>query len=243
MITFLDTLRQFTPLSVLLRLLFAVAIGFSVGYGRSRKQRSAGLRTYMLTSIGAALTILISTFEYEMLCGPWSDVVEQVGLKFDATRFSAQVIAGVGFLSAGTIIGVAHQQVSGLTTAIGLFATGCLGIAAGAGFFECVIAAVVIIILTMETLQPLEIAYKRRLRNITVYVEFQSEENVSQIAATITDMGAQIFDLDLEPRKTEADPMSAILSLRLARHKSSYSSMLSSIAELPCVLSVQELIA
>lgn len=124
-------LREFNFLSSVVRLALALAVGGIIGYGRSKKQRSAGLRTYMLTTVGAALTILIAMYEYEMLSTKWSDVVDLVGLKYDGSRYSAQVITGVGFLAAGTIIGTAHQQVSGLTTAIGLFASACLGIAAG----------------------------------------------------------------------------------------------------------------
>lgn len=134
-----------------------------MGYGRTQKRQNAGIRTYTLTSIGAALTILIAMYEYEMLKGPWAEITKLTELKFDGSRFSAQVINGIGFLAAGTIIAVQHQQVSGLTTAIGLFASACLGIAAGSGFYECVLLAVIPIIITSRIFRPMFRVLERRL--------------------------------------------------------------------------------
>ena len=234
----------FNLVSVIVRLLLALAAGAAVGYGRARKKANAGLRTYMLTSIGAALTMLVSLYEYSMLKGPWSFAAAIADLKFDVSRFSAGVVTGIGFLAAGTIISVAHRQVSGLTSAIGLFACAVLGVAAGAGFYECVLTAIVLIIFTMEFMQPMELAFKRRLRNITIYVEFDSITDVETITDTIAKQDARIYDLDMQ--RTERDNgkhPSAILTLKLSRENASHSAILSSVAELPCVYSIQELIS
>ena len=120
---FLTHLRDFNFTTVVLRLLLAFLSGMAIGYGRSRKRRTTGMRTFILTSLGSAMTVLLATYEYEMLCGPWARVVEEVGMKFDGSRYSAQVISGIGFLAAGTILSIGHQQVSGLSTASGLFAS------------------------------------------------------------------------------------------------------------------------
>ena len=146
-------LREFHFISVACRLLLALSVGALLGYGRAKKRANAGLRTYMLTTLGAALTILISLYENAMLNGAWAYAAELAGTKFDGSRFAAQVVNGIGFLTAGTIIAVAHRQVSGLTTAIGLFAAACMGIAAGAGFYVCVITAGLLVIFTMETMK------------------------------------------------------------------------------------------
>ena len=234
--------QQFNILSVTLRLGLAIFSGAVLGYGRARKKQNAGLRTYILTSIGAALTMILSLYEYEMLSGPWAYMDAIQAVKFDASRFSAQVISGIGFLAAGTILAVAHQQVSGLTTAIGLFAAACMGIAAGAGFYVAVLTAAVLVIITMEFLQPLELAYKRSLRNITVYVEMDSINDVGTISDTIASQKAQIFDVDVEPDGKGKFP-AVILTLKLSRHNASHSAILSSVAELSCVRCVQELIS
>lgn len=237
-------LRDFTFTTVILRLLLAFLSGTVIGYGRARKQRSAGLRTFILTSIGAALTTLLATYEYQMLCGPWADVVKEVGLKFDGSRYSAQVISGIGFLAAGTIISIGHQQVSGLSTAAGLFASVCMGIAAGAGFYECVIVVLVILIIVLDVMWPLEPAFKRRLRNITVFVEFNALENLNEILDIVRSRGATIYDIEIERSKRDRDKYPcAILILKMSREKPSHSGMLSSIAELDCVRTIHELIS
>lgn len=240
----INYLRQFNAASVALRLLLAQLAGAAVGYGRAQKKANAGLRTYMLVSIGAALTMLLSMYEYEMLTTQWADAVAEVGMKFDASRFSASVASGVGFLAAGTIIAVQHRQVSGLTSAVGLFACATVGIAAGAGFYECVIIAVALIVFTMEYMQPLEIAFKRRLRNITIFVEFNDVSDIDGIIRTIEREHATIYDLELEHADArQGKPPSAIMTLKLHREHASHSAILSSVAELPCVSSIQELIA
>ena len=241
----METLREFHFLTVLLRLALAMTAGGLIGYGRARKRRSAGMRTYMLTCTGAALTMLIAMYEKEMLYGgQWAWAAAYTDIKFDASRFSAQVINGVGFLAAGTILSAAHQQVSGLTTAIGLFVTAGVGIASGAGFYEGVLVAVPLAIVAMELLSPVELVYKRRLRNITVSVEFFDIGDMGTIKQALAAHGATLFDIDVE-RSEERDGLlpSAILSLKLARGKASHSAMLSSLAELPCVSSVRELIS
>ena len=106
-------LREFNFVTVIIRLLLAMVCGGVVGFGRSKKARPAGFRTYMLISIGAAMAVLITLYEYEMLTGPWAETVSETGLKFDAGRMTAQAITGIGFLGAGIIIKVAHQQVQG----------------------------------------------------------------------------------------------------------------------------------
>ena len=235
-------LKEFNFASVVVRMLLAMLSGALIGYGREKKERNAGLRTYMLISIGSALTLLISFYETEMLQGAWAPVVQEIGMKFDASRFSAQVLAGIGFLAAGTIVASVHQQVSGLTSAIGLFAAAVLGIASGAAFYECVVPAIVIIIFSMEVLQPLEVLFKRRLRNITITIKYINPTDVDMIRRTIEEQGAQLFDIDPEDPDEDNYP-SAIFSMKMSKEKSSHSEMLSSIAELPCVLSLHELIS
>ena len=240
----LTYLRQFHFPSVFVRLSLALITGGIIGYGRSQKQRNAGIRTYMLTCVGSSLTVIISLYEYDMLCNLWSDRVAEIGLKFDGTRPAAAVVSGIGFLAAGTILNVKHQQVSGLTTAIGLFGTACLGLAAGAGFYEVVIPATILIIIAMEAMQPMEIHYKRRLRNITIYAEMDSVMDIETIRNAIVAEHARVFEIDLDPvgEGNNGFP-SAILSLRLGKDAASHSSMLSTLAELSCIHFVRELVS
>ena len=124
----LQRLRQFSFLSALLRLLLAMLSGGVVGFGRSQKARAAGFRTYMLISIGAAMAVLLTQYQYAMLTGPWADVVEAVGMKFDASRLASSVITGIGFLGAGMLWGLLRRD-----TGVCLFFLACMLTAAGYG--------------------------------------------------------------------------------------------------------------
>ncbi len=242
--TVLDPLHQFSFATVCLRLLLAAAAGGALGYGRARRKRPAGLRTYMLVSIGAALSVLIAQYEYAMICGSWAQTVAAVGLKFDGSRYSASVITGIGFLAAGTIIEASHRQVSGLTTATGLFTSACMGIASGAGFYSSVLTVMVVAVLVLNKMPPLESDFKRRLHNFDLYVEFEQIEDLSAITDVVERLHARIYDLDLERTERKGDQYpAAIITLKLGGEHTSHSEMLSSIAELPCVRSITELIS
>ena len=239
-----EYLGQFTIVSIFLRLALAAACGGVVGLGRSRKKQNAGLRTYMLTALGASLAVLLTCYEYEMMTGQWAPFVEIVGMKFDASRYAAQVISGIGFLAAGTILSAGHQQVSGLTTAAGLFTSVCMGMAAGAGLYSCVIIVLVILIVVLDVMYPLENAFKRRLRNMTLYVEFASIENLDDITDKIKEERATVYDIDVERTKREGNKYpSAVIVIKMGKGNASHSGMLSTIAEMSCVHTIHELIA
>ena len=226
-----------------MRLLMAMVCGVVIGYGRSRKAKDAVLPTYMIVTLGAAMSVLLSLYEYQMMCGPWSETVSRVGAKFDTSRIAALVITGIGFLGAGIIIKTDHKQVRGLTTATGLFATVCLGIAAGLGFYDCLIIVMIMCAMVLNLMGPLEAAYKRRLRNITMYIVYSDIDDINEITKVIEDHEAQILDIDVvRDPAIEDENDSAVFTLRLSRKNHSHSSMLSSIAELSCVREVQELI-
>lgn len=237
-------LDEFNFVSLCIRLLLAMAAGGIVGYGRTKKKRSAGLRTYMLVSIGSAMSILIAKYDYAMFNGHWASIVAEVGMKFDASRMASGAVSGVGFLAAGAILKGHHQQVSGLTTAIGLFASMCMGLAAGAGFYEAVILSMVIVIFTMEMLGPVEILFKRKTRNQVLYIQFYHMEDINEITRVINEKDAKIYDINVETTKRKGDQYpSAVFSMQLGKGKASHSEMLATIAEMPCVFSVEELIA
>ena len=115
------SLSDLNVLSVGLRLLLAMIFGGTIGFERGVRQRAAGLRTHMLLCVGAASTMLVSQFMYASY---------GVG---DPARLSAQVISGIGFLGAGTIIVTRRNQVKGLTTAATLWSTPSMGQAVGGG--------------------------------------------------------------------------------------------------------------
>ena len=163
---------------MMLRIILALLMGGLIGMERERKRRPAGFRTYMLVALGAALTVILSQYLDYMINNPWAEISASIGVKTDASRFGAQVINGVGFLGAGTIIVTGRQEVKGLTTAAGLWASACMGLAIGAGFYECMIVGFILIFLCMRILPLIENAVMAKARNMNIYVEMDSVENV-----------------------------------------------------------------
>jgi putative Mg2+ transporter-C (MgtC) family protein len=140
-----------TILEICLRILLAMAIGGIIGWERETNNRPAGLRTHMLVAIGAAAVMLMG----ELSLNKYSGITTM-----DPTRLGAQVISGIGFLGAGTIMREG-LTVKGLTTAASLWAVACLGLAAGGGFYEAAVAGAVAIILTLTIFEYLEKRFRK----------------------------------------------------------------------------------
>ena len=140
MLTEMSNMRNISFLTVTVRMLLAVVCGAAIGFERSYKNRPAGFRTHILVCIGAASASMTGIYLYLVR-----------GLPTDISRLGAQVVSGLGFIGAGTIIVTRSRTVKGLTTAAGLWATGTIGLALGAGFYEGGIVATALVLFT-ETL-------------------------------------------------------------------------------------------
>ena len=169
MLTALDPLRQLNFASLLFRLALAMFFGGMIGMERQRKRRPAGFRTYMLVCLGATLAGIVSQYNFIMLSTTFLETAKEVGRTTDVSRIGAKVIGGIGFLGAGTVIVTGRQEVKGLTTAAGLWASACMGLAIGAGFYECVVLAFLLIFLCIRLLPPLENLMVERARNMNLY--------------------------------------------------------------------------
>ena len=133
---------------------------------------------------------------------------------------------------------------SGLTTATGLFASVCMGLACGVGFYECVIPVLVIIVLVLNVMSPLEGEFKRKLRNLTLTVEFNDVGDIDTIRRALEGQDAVIYDIDIErPERTENHCASAVFVMKLSKANHSHSGMVTTVAELSCVHGVSEIIA
>ena len=231
-------LREFHFVSVLLRLILAMLFGGMIGLERGRKGRAAGLRTYMLTCIGAAMTMLLGQYEYFMLETEW---LGSAGARVDVARFGAQVINGIGFLGAGTIIVTGKQEVKGITTAAGLWASACMGLAIGAGFYECVLLGFVIIFLVMRILPRVESFLMENARNMNIYVEFHSLDDVGAVIGCIKKQDVQIYEVNLNHSMVSPNGNpSAVFSIRL-NQKKTHPQILAAISELEIVSAIDEI--
>ncbi len=242
MLTFLDSLRELTPLSVLVRLILALLFGGLLGLHGTRKQRAAGFRTYMLVCMGSALTMILSQYCAFMVETTWEAVGENP-LVTDVSRFSAQVINGIGFLGAGTVLITGRQEVKGLTTAAGLWASACMGIAIGAGFYESVIIGFFLIVFSFRILPGLEASLIEHSTNINLLVEFQSINTLSDVISAIKASDILIYDIDIDQDKTEPfDKPNAVIMLHMNRKtKTLHTKLISDLSDIEGVYSIKEI--
>lgn len=225
--------RQLTAGSVFARLALAVLLGGVIGLERGRKNRPAGFRTYMLVSIGAALTMILG--EYNAL------LAQNAGAQADMTRFGAQVINGIGFLGAGTILVTEKQQVKGLTTAAGLWASACMGLALGAGFYECVAMTFLLILAVVRLLPKIEVFLIEKSRNMDVYVEVDTLDGIPEVIGCLKSNGIHIYDVDIERgSKSRGQYPNAVFSVRLMK-KQSHTQIVAVLSQLEGIRSIKEI--
>lgn len=241
MLTQLDFLREMSFLSVTVRLLLAMFFGGMLGIERQTKRRPAGFRTYMLVCLGATLTMLLGQYEYTQLITSWAGHVAQVGTKIDVSRFGAQVINGIGFLGAGTIFVTGRKEVKGLTTAAGLWASACMGLAIGAGFYECVILGFAMIIAVARLLPRIETIVVERARNMNLYVEFRNLDHMGEIITCIKELDIQIYEVNIQKgREEKSRNPGAVFSLRLGG-KQPHTQVISKLSEFEFVYLIEEI--
>ena len=228
-------MQTLTFWDMFIRLIFATFCGGIIGVERGRKNRPAGFRTYILVCVGAALTMILSAYLVAM-SAKWGRLVTT-----DFSRFGAQVINGIGFLGAGTIIITGKNQVKGMTTAAGLWASACLGLAIGAGFYIGAACACLLMILTVTVFAKIEFFITSKSRNITLYIEFDSTDNVTEICEQIKSRGVRIFDVELiKPNQSGNKYPGAILVMRLPK-KLTHTALVTEIAKVDSVRLIEEL--
>lgn len=153
-------------IEICLRVALAMVIGGVIGWERETSNRPAGLRTHMLVAIGAAVVMMMG----EMALYKYADITTM-----DPTRLGAQVISGIGFLGAGTIMREG-LSVKGLTTAASLWAVACLGLAAGGGFYEAAVIGTIAIILTLTIFEYLEKRFRKKVKAEGLQIEIDCKE-------------------------------------------------------------------
>ena len=153
--------RELTLTAVFVRIAAAVFLGGIIGRERGMKNRPAGLRTDMLVCLGACVVMIINQYAFQ---------VYDTG---DPVRLGAQVVSGIGFLGAGTIIVTSHNQIKGLTTAAGLWAAACIGLAVGIGLYEAALAAGLAVYLVLTVLHNWDYRMRSRTKVVDLYIELK----------------------------------------------------------------------
>lgn len=143
------------------RLLLAAGLGSVVGWERERLQWTAGLRTHMLVALGSCLMIIVSAYGFSS--------VLSARVVLDPSRVAAQVVTGVGFLGAGSII-LRNEVIKGLTTAASVWAVAGVGLAAGAGLYSASVVTTMIILVILVGLKPLEERFRASRTNLELHI-------------------------------------------------------------------------
>lgn len=160
----MEYLRELNLVSISFRIILSILLGGILGIERGRKNRPTGLRTYILVCLGAALVMMTNQYVY---------VTFDTG---DPVRLGAQVISGIGFLGAGTIILTGRSKIMGITTAAGLWAAACSGLAIGIGFYEGAILGGIAIVFTVSGLLKFDIWIRKRSQYLDLYIEYNIEK-------------------------------------------------------------------
>ena len=143
----IEFFKTFTLASLTVRMIAAVLLGGAIGFARTKQGQAAGLKTHVLVSLGASLATILGLYTTEVL-----------GYNNDPMRVAAQVVSGIGFLGVGTILVVGKSHIKGLTTAAGLWATACIGLACGVGFVSVAVISTLIVMITMTVVNRIEIS-------------------------------------------------------------------------------------
>ena len=224
----MDAIREVTYLSVALRIVLAVIIGGLLGLERGLKNRPAGLRTYMLVCTGACLVMLTNQY------------VCQVFLTGDPTRMAAQVVSGIGFLGAGTIIVTRHSQIKGLTTAAGLWSAAGVGLALGVGFYEAAIMGGLAVFTVMTLLQRMDNRMHSATKRLDVCLELESALTLADFLHQVRDGGLEVTDVMRENGTGEAGTRCYTATIKSVKRRN-HIELMDQIREIPGVVWVEEL--
>ena len=205
MLALFDGLRDVTIVSVALRMTLAVVCGGIIGIEREYKRRPAGFRTHILICLGAAMTTLTSQYLYLVL-----------GQYTDMARLGAQVVAGIGFIGAGTIIVTRRQRVKGLTTAAGLWAAAIIGLALGGGFYEGGLFATLLILIAELFFSRVEYRMLKNAPEVNLYVEYTDNRTMDVLLQEFREHGLKILNMGIiHSKSNEEHNACAIFTLRL----------------------------
>lgn len=222
-------LREVNLTSITVRLILAIVCGGLIGYDRGRKRRPAGFRTHILVCIGSALVMITNQY-----------IVEELSFGGDPTRLGAQVISGIGFLGAGTILITNKQQVKGLTTAAGLWASACMGLAIGIGFYEGAILGCAFILGSMTLLHRFDDFVMARTKLVEVYVEVKSVKGIGMVLDFIKSNNMEITNLEISKSRNPEDNAGLLITIK-QQERMTHDNLISMIASVEEVTMVEEI--
>lgn len=225
----IDNLITSDWITILTKLCLALLLGGILGFERERKLMPAGLRTHILVCLGATLVMMTNQYIAD---------IYQIN---DISRMGAQVISGIGFLGAGTIIVTRNNRVHGLTTAAGLWASACVGLAIGIGYYSAAILCGILIFITLSFLQWIDQKASTVSRYMNVYLELTDISMVRSLLDELSNTSIQTSGLQIHSSK---DTSSSLLGITLALElpdSSSHDQIIASLIDINGVVYAKEI--
>lgn len=224
-----EILTEVNLVSTTIRLLLALICGGILGIERGRKKRPAGFRTYMLVCVGATLVMITNQYIFTIYPNT------------DPARMGAQVISGIGFLGAGTIIVTGRNRVKGLTTAAGLWAAACVGLSIGIGFYSGAIIGCILIFVVMSALHRLDERVLSSAKIINLYIEVTQMSDVGHFMKFAKLHELKVSDVELTRSKTFTEQGLALsLTMQLPR-KATHEEIIELLSNAEGVMYVEEI--
>lgn len=222
-------IREITIWSVIARIVMAVIIGGLIGIERGMKNRPAGLRTYMVVCLGACIIMLTNQYIF------------QVFKTGDPVRMGAQVVSGIGFLGAGTIVVTRRNQIKGLTTAAGLWAAAGVGLTLGVGFYEAAVVGSIAIFTVMTLLQKMDNKMHRNAKVLEIYVELDKGYPLGDFLRDVRARDIEVKDTMREREMDSEDGHRAYFTTLKLQHRQNHTDVIEDIRNISGVLHLEEL--
>ncbi len=222
-------LREVTYLAVALRVFAAVLIGGLIGLERGLKNRPAGLRTYMVVCLGACLVMLTNQY-----------VCQFFGTG-DPVRMGAQVVSGIGFLGAGTIMVTRRNQIKGLTTAAGLWTAAGVGLALGVGFYEAAIVGALAEFTVMTLLQKFDNRLHRNAKVLEVYIELSVDRSLGDFLREVRTKRIDVRDIQREQDSDSENGTRSYFAVLKLEKRQNHIGVVDDMRTIPGVVYLEEL--
>ncbi len=181
-----DWSSQFGLLSILLRTALSIVFSAIIGWERSTKRHAAGLRTFMLVSLASTMAMLLDLYLIGSL---------QIGFPL----ISAAVVVAIAIISSNSILFSSKSQIKGLTTAVGLWAVGFIGLLLGAGLYTVATIGFVSLLACLSIFPSFERYLKNKSNHFEVHLELKNKENLQSFVSTIRKLGMRIDDIEVNP--------------------------------------------
>lgn len=225
----LEYLRDLNLVSITLRCFAAIIFGGVIGLDRERKHRPAGFRTYMLVCLGSAMIMMISQY------------LNKRGYDSDIARLGAQVISGIGFLGAGTIIITGRLQVRGMTTAAGLWASACIGLAIGIGFYEGALIGFLFVVVVIMLLNRLGKKIKGISKYIQLYIEMTDTASIGDLLEFLKEKDIKTEVVEIGKNKSHEGGHAFVIVNLSYTFKTSHSNIVEMINGVGGIYSIEEI--